>query len=77
MILNRESFCSIADHSDLVELYNNTDLGFPYWEWTENAEVPKLFEGLPYPCLFDRTKELGLVLSLQAKNNIIHSSEFL
>ena len=43
----------------LKKLYNNTDLGFPYWDFIENGEIPDIFDDLKYPTIFERAEELG------------------
>ena len=34
-------------------------MGFPYWDFIENGEIPDIFDDLKYPTIFERAEELG------------------
>ena len=52
-------FCFQVLGYHLKRLYNNTDLGFPYWDFIENGEIPDIFDDLKYPTMFERAEEFG------------------
>ena len=55
----------MSDIQELGKALQGTNfeyLGMPYWDWTRNANIPKIFDGLIFPSPVDRMLDIKLGL---------------